>query len=56
VRAPSANCNRLSALLPLHDPNPWKLIEVGREQNNWRSLNESLVEWSAHATKLYIYG
>lgn len=36
-----------------YDPNAYMLIEVDREKNTWRFLNESLVEWSTHYSKPY---
>ncbi len=36
-----------------YDPNAYMLIEVDRDRNTWRFLNESLVEWSTHYSKPY---
>jgi len=36
-----------------YDPNAYMLLEVDREKNTWRFLNESLVEWSTHYSKPY---
>ena len=36
-----------------YDSNAYMLIEVDREKNTWRFLNESLVEWSTHYSKAY---
>jgi hypothetical protein len=30
------------------------LIEVDRERDSWRFMNESLVEWSTHYSKPYV--
>lgn len=38
-----------------YDANAYMLIEVDRERDNWRFLNESLVEWSTHYSKPYIH-
>jgi hypothetical protein len=38
-----------------YDPNAYMLIEVDRERNTWRFLNESLVEWSTHYSKPYTH-
>ncbi len=36
-----------------YDPNAYMLIEVDRERNTWRFLNDNLVEWSTHYSKPY---
>jgi len=36
-----------------YDPNAYMLMEVDRQRNTWRFLNESLVEWSTHYSKPY---
>ena len=38
-----------------YDPNAYMLIEVDGEENTWRFLNESLVEWSTHYSKAYTH-
>lgn len=38
-----------------YDPNAYMLVEVDRERNTWRFLNESLVEWSTHYSKPYTH-
>jgi hypothetical protein len=37
-----------------YDPNAYMLIEVDRERDSWRFMNESLVEWSTHYSKPYV--
>jgi hypothetical protein len=36
-----------------YDPNAYMLIQVDRERNTWRFLNESLVDWSTYCSKPY---
>jgi 3',5'-cyclic-AMP phosphodiesterase len=38
-----------------YDPNAYMLVEVDRERNTWRFLNEGLVEWSTHYSKPYAH-
>ncbi len=37
-----------------YDANAYMLVEVDRERNKWRFLNEDMVEWSTHYSKPYI--
>lgn len=39
-----------------YDPNAYMLIEVDRQRDSWRFMNESLVEWSTHYSKPYSRG
>jgi len=38
-----------------YDPNACMSIEIDRDRNTWRSLNESLVKWSTHYSMPYTH-
>jgi len=46
-------CHAIAAIR--YDLNVYMLIEVERERNTWRILNECLVEWSTHYSKSHIH-